>query len=367
MVVGNSSLKGIYSIWYVYPFWHYVSFGTIAEKHVEQLKKYLYIETIDELAFPYIQVSSNPLILMHPYFYPLQKHEKKIKSIMDRIRGIIGIDVADSNHITDYAVRLTEYAKALIVPSNFSRNAYINSGVKKDIWVVPHGVNEYWIDKKKQKAVFFDSLEKLKKRRNLKLILAYILHSPYRKGLDLLLQIYQKLINEYNNVLLVTKTARGVGYFLESLEYKGGELETSMDGKVYMGWLSEQQQMELMDLCDLFLLTSRGGGFEHPALLALARGMPVVGAKGGAWEEFLPKWALVKSRESDYVLANNPIHNGKGVEMDIDEAVDKIVDILNNYDKYKEKVREHIDKVIREKFTWEKIGLKLKDIILKYV
>ena len=47
--------------------------------------------------------------------------------------------------------------------------------------------------------------------------------------------------------------------------------------------MNEEQQRELFDQADLFLLTSRGGGFEHPGLMALARGVPTIAAKGGAW------------------------------------------------------------------------------------
>jgi len=355
------------SIWYVFPMWKHVSFNVIAEKHYELLKQYFRVEPIDELAFPFIQIISHPLILMQPYFYPLQKFEKKITRNLPKIKGIVGIDVADSDHISKYAVKLANYATAMIVPSNFSKRSYVNSGVKADVHVVPHGVSREWIEAPKQKPATFHHLAKLKERRNLKLILAWILHSPIRKGLDILLQYYQALMKEYNNVLLVIKTAKGVGYFPETVEYKDGQLEHHMNGKVLIKWLNEKEKQELFDICDLYFLSSRGGAWEHPAMEALARGEIVLGAKGGAWEDYLPDWALLPSRKSGQVLPNNPIHDGCGVEILIDKAVDKTIEIFNNMDEYKARVQEHITRVIKPKFTWEKIGIQLKNVIQKYL
>jgi len=354
-------------IWYVMPMFRQVSFSVIGMKHYEQLKKYFRISIVDELSFPFVQILTNPLILVQPFFYPFQKWEKKLAQKVFKTHALIGVDVADSDQISSYAVHLTNYATALIVPSKKAREAYINSGVKRPVHNLPHGVDKLWIDTPPQPPSLFKHLAELKKKRNYKILLSYIIHSPWRKGLDLLLQYYQLLLNEYNNVLLVIKTAHGVGYFPETLTYKGGVLYHSMEGTVIKKWLSEKEKMELFDLSDLYVLTSRGGGWEHPPMEALARGIPTIGSTGGSWEDYLPDWLLVPSRPSGPVLHNNPIHTGRGVEMLIEKAVDKTLDIFNNEEEYRVKVKEYIDKVIRQTFTWEKIGLKLRDIIKRYL
>jgi len=353
-------------IWYVYPFFKHVSFSAIGNEHVKQLKKYFRIEIIDEIAFPSILIATYPLVLLHPYFYPVQKFERKIRRQRSKIAGLIGIDVADTDHLTKYAVGLTKYADALIVPSKHARNVYARSGVRKPIYVVPHGVREEYLRLEKTKPETFEELAKLKEERKLKLLLSYIVHSPYRKGLDLLLAIYAKLLKERGDVLLVLKTAMGVGYFLESIEKIGAVLEHHMDGKVHMGWLTEKQKIELFDLCDLFLLTSRGGGFEHPPLEGLARGLPVIGAKGGAWEDYLPEWLLVESKKSGKIFKENPIHDGCGVEISIDKAVNKAHRILNNLDDYRARVKDYVNSEICKNFTWDAVGKKLRDVILKF-
>jgi len=253
------------------------------------------------------------------------------------------------------------------VPSELARRVYVNSGVKKPVHVLSHGVDKDWIEMPKQPPTTFTHLAHLKKEKNLKLILSWITHSPYRKGLDLLLQFYKKLLKEYNNILLVVKTGFGVGYFPETIEKVSGTLEYHLDGFVMKKWLTEQEKMQLFDLCDLYFLASRGGGFEHPPLEALTRGEAVLGAKGGAWEDWMPDWALIPSHRSSQVLIDNPIHDGCGVEIDIDKAVEKALEIFNNPDEYRARIQEYITHVVKERFLWEKIGLQLRDIILKYL
>jgi glycosyltransferase involved in cell wall biosynthesis len=349
------------------PFWKHVSFGVIGEKHYELLKQYFTITPIDELALPQIQILSHPLIIVQPYFYMIEKYGNRIARNLNKIKGIIGVDVADSDHISDLAVRLTEYATAIIVPSNFSRQSLLNSGVKQPVHVVPHGVSTEYFETPPQETTFLTHLANFKKAGNLKLILCYMMHSPYRKGLDLLIQFYNKLQKEYHNVILIVKTAQAVGYFTKPIENIGGILENHMDGIISKKWLTEQEKMELFDLCDLYFLSSRGGGFEHPALEALARGEIVLGAKGGSWEDYLPDWALIPSKKSGQVLPDNPIHNGCGVELNIDKAVDKALEIFNNQDQYKAKVREYIETKIKKEFAWSIIGEKLREIIIRYL
>lgn len=342
-------------IFYAYPLFKRVSFNVIAEKHVEQLKKYFRVECIDEHALPFLGGIIRPFILIQPFFYPFQKYEKRLVRKMLRWKGIIGVDVADSNRISRYAVKLTEYAKAMIVPSNFARHSYINSGVRKPVYVVPHGVDEEYISAPKRKSSTFKYLEYIKTVKGKKILLSYIVHSEYRKGLDLLYEIYYRLKKERSDIILAIKDAFGV------------KIIENKEKRIYDKWLTEQEKIELFDLSDVFILASRGGGFEHPALEAIARGVPTIGAEGGAWQDYMCKWMLIPSKPSDVVLAGNPIHVGIGVEMIVDKAVDRIHEILDNLDEFKAKTIEHVNCRIKSQFTWEKVGLKLKEVVERHI
>lgn len=345
-------------IWYVYPQWHKVSFTLIAEKHIQYLKNYVRIERIDELAFPHIYPHSKPLVLLHPTFYPLSKYGSTLERKLPYYRGIIGFDVADSTRISNLAVSMTHYTTAMIVPSSFCKKAYIESGVRVPVYVVHHGLDLEWYETPKLNPKNFRDLHDLKKSRNLKFLLFFCIHSEYRKGADLVIDFYTKLKRERNDVVLVLKCLTPDGVIQPVIKKLGGI--------VVAGWLSEKQKMELYDLADIYLLFSRGGGFEHNGLEALGRAVPVIAPKGGSWEDYMPEWLLVDSHPCPYVLKDNPIHVGKGVEIDVDKAVDLACEILDNTDEYKAKVEEFRDRFLKERFTWEKIAKQILNIIYKY-
>lgn len=341
-------------IFYVYPMWHRVSFTLIAEKHIEKLKKRYKVERIDELAFPHIMPMSRPIVFLHPFFFIMSKSSRFISRKLHLYKAIIGVDVADSDHISSLAVSMTDYANAMIVPSSFSRKAYVRSGVKVPVYVVPHGLDWEWYEKPSIAEKYFQDLLLIKDRRKYKYILYFLWHSDYRKGADLVIEIYKRLIKERKDVKLVLKTKTADGRVAQVLRTLGAI-------HVY-GWLTEEQKMALYDACDIYILATRGGGFEMNGLEALARGLPVIAAKGGSWEDYLPDWLLVESRPTPYVLKDNPIHDGKGVEMIIDKAIDKIHDILENLDDYKARVRDHINK-IKHIYNWDNVGKLLSEVI----
>jgi len=340
-------------LWYVYPMWHRVSFTLIAEQHVRRLRKWFRLTEIDELVFPSLTPYSRPLVILHPFFFIMMRLSRNLWHILPRVSGFIGIDVADSDRISNVAVSMTDYALAMIVPSEFARRSYVVSGVKVPVYVVPHGVDKRWFTEPPRRPTTFFELARLKER-GYKLLLYFLWHSPFRKGFDLVVEAYKALKRERKDVVLVVKTMGGNGY--------EAQLARRLGGVVVGGWLTDAQKMELYDLSDVYLLFSRGGGFELNGLEAVARGIPVVAAKGGAWEDYLPPWSLVESRRCDVVLHNNAIHVGGGVEIIVEKAVDRIHDILENLDEYKARMREHAKK-ISNVYNWDAVAEKLRNVI----
>lgn len=354
-------------VFYFYPMFTHVSWNSIAEKHLQHLTKYFKIYKINLEAFPLIDLYSKPIVILHPFFYPAAKWSQSFARRRSRMNSVIGFDVADSDSISPLAVNLSNYASAMVVPSNFSKKSYIDSGVRVPVHVVPHGIDEKWLDAPPLKPNFFKQLAEIKEKRKLKLILGYFLHSPYRKGFDLFLRFFDELYKERKDVCIVLKTGMGVGWIFRPLDTVPTVIEGFVNGLIRIHWLEEEQQMELFDICDMYFLSSRGGGFEHPPFLGMCRGEIVIGAKGCSWDDWLPEWALVPSKKSDVILKGNHIHDGRGVEILIDKAVNKAHEILDNLDDYRSRLREYLNTHVRENFTWEKICLKIKDIIAQYL
>jgi hypothetical protein len=355
------------SIYYVYPIEKWVSFRFIAEQHVRELKKKYNIITVDEKAFPTIiltaTVSADPLFFLHPFFYPFEVYKKKV---FDKIRiraRIIAVDVSDSDRISEYAVNALNYAEAVIVPSNFSKNALISSGVEKPVYVVPHGCTKEFFTSPKSQPKRFAQLYKYKAKHGKKLIQCWLMHSGYRKGEDLLYEIFNGLVSERDDVALVVRRPLSIDVYESEIDAKTLKPTFSIS----VSYLDDREIIELMDICDIYLLTSRGGGFEHPALQALARKEIVFGAKGGAWEDFMPEFCLIPSVKSGPVLPNNPIHIGCGVEMLTNKAIDILHQALDDFEDWKSKVEQYVQSVIVPNYSWDVIGEKLIEIAGKHL
>ncbi|RLE83899.1 MAG: hypothetical protein DRJ67_11445 [Thermoprotei archaeon] len=364
--------RGRYII-YCYPIWHTVSFTLIAKKHIEQLKRYTRVYEWDELSLPDIYPVKPYTLFVHPLFGAtwrwcqmiklgepsLDRAVAQLSKRFDKYEKAIGIDVADSDRMSDLAVRLTEVYDEVIVPSNFARESYVRSGVKVKVNVVPHGLDREWYDSPPVPLERINNqalrvLWQLKHMTGKKLLLFWMWHSPERKGWPEVLIFYEHLKRERDDVALVVKT--------------GGPLDIDVERAKRLGiinvfgWLTEEEKMFLYDLCDLTLLFSRGGGFEMNGLESLARGTPVIGHRMGAWKDYMPSWLLIREGLKVRVFVDNHIHVGYGYTVDVDDALDKACEILDNLDEYKERSKEYADTHLKRQFTWENVGKMLWQI-----
>jgi glycosyltransferase involved in cell wall biosynthesis len=353
----------------------WVSFRVVAEAHIAQLRRWYNVQTFDEEAFVTIYtvllyMYSAP-ILLHPFFYPISRFEKLLRMRFGGVDNVIGVDVADTNRISEYAVQLTESAEALIVPSNFSRVAYVSSGCRRPVYVVPHGVPDDWIGRPVAPTLSLKQFAEYKERTGRRVLHLWVLHSWFRKGEDLAYEVFNRLVRERGDVALLVRRPGSLDLYDAPVSYSVGESVLKVHSQPRLTtvtlWMEEGRLEELFGLCDIFLLTSRGGGFEHPPLLAMAKGAIAIGARGGAWEDYLPPWSLVDSHESPPILLGNPIHIGTGVEMDVERAVDKLHTILDNMDDYRARLAEYANERIRNEFTWSRVGERLKEIIGRYL
>jgi glycosyltransferase involved in cell wall biosynthesis len=63
------------------------------------------------------------------------------------------------------------------------------------------------------------------------------------------------------------------------------------------------------------------------------------------------------------VFADNAIHVGYGYTIDVEKAVDLAHAMLDNLDEYKARTKEYAQQVLAEKYTWEKVGALIWDIV----
>ena len=365
---------------YVYPQHHTVSFTLIARKHVEYLRRLglAEIQELDELAFPGFRPQVKYMAVLHPHIYIWhrvlawydsrlsERLKDRMPGYLERLRssydGIVAVDVCDSDRMSVYAVELLNQADKVVVPSNYCVEVYRSSGVKVPVYRVPHGVDPEWYStpnvwdgapaRTLNPALLEVYLYKL--RRGKRLLLFWLWHSSARKGWPEVKEVYGRLVRERKDVVLLLKTVHPNMPEFQEVMHLGAI-------QVY-GWLDEFEKMALYDLADITLMFSRGGGFEVNCLESLARGVPCVASYWGSWKDYLPPFLGVRVGERVKVFEGNAIHIGYGYRVDVESALDKIHDILDNYEDYKARVGEWRVNVLSREYRWDRVALKLAEV-----
>jgi glycosyltransferase involved in cell wall biosynthesis len=268
-------------------------------------------------------------------------------------------------------VNLLDYADKVVVPSNFCVEVFRGSGVKKPVYRIPHGVDVEWYttpniwgsELREKVGNLVKAVYEYKVKKNKRILLFWLWHSPERKGLDEVLKIYTRLRRERSDVALVMKVAAFPSFLVAHLSPDYPSKAEDLDINFVIGWLNEFDKMALYDLADITLMFSIGGAFEINCLESLARGVPCVASSWGSWRDYLPPFLGVKTGEKVKVFENNPIHVGYGYKVDVEDALNKIHDILENYDEYKAKTEEWRKKVLFNEYRWDIIAQKLVKVI----
>ncbi len=351
------------AIYYVYPQHHDVSFKYVAQQYVDMLRTKYNVYEIPELNYYMFTPFKNPISIIHPFFYSMYHWREFEYSFFQQYRAkvnaLLGVEVADSDAIAEEWInKANDYADGLIVNSLWSYNAYVRSGLKIPAYIVYHAY-----DPLLEKDVDFASVNKeiqlikrLKDEKKFKLVMISLWHSDYRKGADLFHQIALQLQKERDDIYFLVKSAVPRADFHDLRMFN------------ITGIIPFTDMIALYKLSDIYLLPSRGGSFELNCLEALVAGVPCISTEGGAWEEFYnnnTRHLLVKARDRPVVLPGNKIHVGRGVEMDLDSAVKKVLTVLNNIDEEREKILKS-QYYLRKKFSYDAVKQQLLSVVKKY-
>jgi glycosyltransferase involved in cell wall biosynthesis len=402
---------------YIYPMGKKQSFNLVAKHQIKFFnQKYLvdkgmtfdkYVE-IQELDWSEVSGEMSDVcnwkekrnVLLHPFLYPFTSKESFLDNARNFARLLVaknkigGFDVADSDKISDIAVELINKIDLIFTPSTFSSNAYVNSGVRPEIvQILPHGLDDYFlvsdngnnvenenvedvdneyinnedIDNKDNSNIekTFNKLKELREKGKI-LILYFVLHSGYRKGADLVEKVIKRLekrLEEDGNKKEVCLVVRS-----KSLKYfENDNVDNKKNVVLVDDWLSNKDLVKLYDLCDICLVPSRGGGWEMNAMEAVSRGLITLAPNAGCFLD-MENYLMMVNIDKDKIikpLPQNPIHIGNGYEIDMNDFEGKLLNVVNNLDKYKE-IFESRSFEVREKYSWRVIVNQLDDILSKY-
>ena len=314
-----------------------VSFIIVAQNQIKALRDLGYEVEEKNISFidkPIIESKGN-IAIIHPLLLILKSKEwnQILENLYNRFSYVVAFDVADTTSINKEYVKILNDSRidAIIVPSQFSYNAYRMSGVVNRTLVIPHGVNENF---KPQEE---------KQTGNPK-VLTICPHSELRKGGDLFFEVAKK----FPDVEFI---------------FKGDTENKLANVRIIKDFLTEDDLIKLYQSSDIFLYGFRAGAFEIPVLESLACGLILIATGWGCILDYANLHNSLLSGITSYskIFFPENFNNGYGAEPNLNELIALLRYSLDNFDKLKKRALA-TSKYIRNKFSWENaVRLFIKD------
>jgi len=362
----DEPLSEIKAIHYIYPRYKGVSFNLISEQHIKWLSKKVKVQKIDEEVLDNLMWLQPRNILLHPILYvtigdkafQIETRHKRFERVIKIKRKLGGFETADSDQISKVAVDILNRFDVVFLPSTFAIRSFKNSGVEVPLELVPHGLNDVFLDPDRSiRADSIKHIQGIKERNDATLVLFFCLHSDYRKGADLVAEAMEHVQGMHDNVYLVLKKT-GVDTPIHEKMRNLRLIEVPT-------WLPDAELRQLYDVCDMLLVPSRGGGFELNALEGLARGLPTLVPNAGCFTDYIKYAVPLPITSNPKVFPDNPIHIGNGWETNSDQLAHMIHQVLGGLDAWKEKAQANAP-TVRQTYSWEAVCNNLFDLLVKH-
>jgi 1,2-diacylglycerol 3-alpha-glucosyltransferase len=323
--------------------------------------------------FKSLKVIKNPEVRLASPFFPFSYFEKTNKIGFDIIHahtpfalGLFGKYIANKNKIPivyTHHTQYPEYAKfylkegfispyiaqiitvwfsnisdAVIAPSLKIKNILLENGVKKDIYILPTGINTKIFKKSEEDKIKIKKLLKIPKEKK---ILLFVGRIGKEKNIDFLIEVFKELLDVDKNIYLIII---GDGPYLEKLKETIQRLQLNYYVKL-LGSIPYEKIPQYYQLGDIFVFSSITDTQGIVILEALASGLPVVALKDDAFRN------IILDNENGFLIDYSNNIKAKNI------FTKKILELFNNYFLY-QKLCENAIKTAQQ-FSEEKQTKKL--------
>ena len=240
-------------------------------------------------------------------------------------------------------------ADFLLTPSNTSKEKMINLGVKKPIFVFPHGIDpEVFNYKKRIESGAFKFL--------------YVGECSDRKGIFQLLEAFIDLFQHNKNVELHIKSNN------DMLFYGADKIKDIIQPHKNIFWHTgnegHEYVLELYSLCHAYVYPSRADTFGMTLLEAMACGLPIISTnEPGVTELIQGRYYQVKTKSVP--VKDHPWMLGEWGEANVGDLKLSMLKVYDNYNNIiSSNILKENSEFVIENYSWKKVTEKFEADIL---
>ena len=247
------------------------------------------------------------------------------------------------------------------VPSQYSKDSCINSGVTSKVNIVPHSLD---VESYKQNTNG-NKIQELLNTFNFGFIGEFI----ERKNIKALVRAFHSEFGQREPVNLLIKTSNtnleSFKKYCDSIK-RGLKLRGRYKEEVVIcGRLDKKDYISVLSQCHCFVMPSRGEGFCIPALEAMSVGVPSLFTSGIALEEFCTGGSVDSYSEPCFggveSLGNLYTANSDWKEISVKDLQRKMREAFENR-KNTEQIKQQCYEQASE-YSHKNIGKKIKEIL----
>ena len=242
----------------------------------------------------------------------------------------------------------------LWTPSNYCKNQFIKDGIKKPIYVIPHGVDpEIW------KPI------ETKNNDTFKFLWAGTAHVT-RKGLDLAVKAFsEEFKEEGNKVKLKIKSNKiyNTNQDINKLVYQNIVVDGNDNIEICDEDLKETEFVNLMNSVDCYVAPTRSEGFGIITLQAIACNTPVITTVTTGHSDFCNEknCFIIDCGEEKWADWHYPYWNTKWKEPSLESLKKQMRKV---YDDRNSKIEMNYSDDIRTNWTWENTVNKIEERLI---
>jgi glycosyltransferase involved in cell wall biosynthesis len=282
-----------------------------------------------EIAAYYCRVYDVPYLLrphgtLDPFIYNRHRFRKKIMEWLFENKNIKN---ATAIHFT------TEEEKQLAKPYTFQKH-----GV-----VISNGINLSEYENLPTLGTFKARYPETIGKR----IILFLGRINFKKGLDILVQAFAKVVPIHKNIHLVIAGPDNDGFKAEV--YGWLKNEKLLERVTFTGMLQGEDKLALLKDAEMFILPSYSENFGIAVIEAMVCGLPVIiSNKVNLWQE-------VEKAQAGLIAP-----------CEAKQFAEKMMELLDNLEK-SNRMGKNGKALVEEKFQWHQIGLNLEKVYQKII